>query len=375
MITAPDIPTILVVEDDEALLAGLVDILEMTGYRVLKAINGNEALKTLRKTRFLPSVIVSDIGMPGMNGLELLKHVRQESAWTEIPFIFLTAYAEQANIRHGMTAGADDYLPKPFQMGDLLNAIHAKLERSVQLATVRAMQIKEIKRNILTTLNHEFRTPLSPVVAYSDMLSSDPKSFSEAELQVFLQGINKGAQRLHRLVEELMLLIELETGEAQAAYEFRRTLVDDLPGLFNAILDQYADLAAAHRVQLTMLPIPNDLPPFVADVEYLQAGLNRLVENAIKFSNKTGSWVTLSAAADGDTVLLRVADQGRGIPEAEFKAIFDSFYQINRQHYEDQGTGSGLAIAKAVAELHHGTISLISEVGVGSTFVMALPAA
>ncbi len=370
-------PTILVVEDDTNLLSGICDILEMAEYNVFGAASGLDALDVLRTKLPLPNIIVSDIMMPYMDGYELLNAVRQERDWTEIPFIFLTARTEKGDIRSGMVAGADDYLPKPFKTDDLLLAIRAKLKRRAELANVRALQIREIKRGILTILNHEFRTPLSPVVAYADMLNSDPTTLTHDELKAFLQGINTGAKRLRRLVEDFILLIELETGEAQTAYNYRHALITDLGALLETAIAQFAETLINRDVHLLSVPIPTSLPPFVADPEYLIAALLRLLDNAVKFTDQAGGKVQISAEADasGDWVLIHVADTGRGIPPDEFAFIFDSFYQIERKRYEDQGTGSGLAIVKAIMELHGGEVRVESEIGKGSVFTLYLPAA
>lgn len=367
-------PTIMVVEDDVNMLPGICDILEMVGYDILRASNGLDALDVLRSAPQMPSLIVSDIGMPKLDGYGLLDAVRQERDWTEIPFIFLTALAEKEHFRKGMIAGVDDYLTKPFHPEELLQAIRAKLKRREELASARALQIKEIKRSILTILNHEFRTPLTPVVAYADMVSSDPTTLSGEELTLFLKGINVGAKRLRQLVEDFILLIELETGEAETAYGYRRAVVRNLEGILYNVISASSEAAAAHGLRVGLdSPLPINLPPFIADSEYLQSALMRLVDNAIKFSDKPGGEIQLSVSAEGNNVLISVTDQGRGIPEAQFELIFDSFYQINRQHFEDQGTGSGLAIVKAIMQLHNGDILLSSKPGVGSVFTLVLP--
>src|SRR5579859_5434983 len=211
---------ILVVEDDNTLLHGLCEILELAQYKVIAAANGVEALNALRRAPILPSVIVSDIGMPDMDGYEFLATVRRRVEWTEIPFIFLTARTQHQDQRQGMIAGADDYLVKPFRTPDLLNAIEAKLKRRSELATIRLDQIRRIKQDILTILSHEFRTPLTPIVAYSDMLVTDVEALSPNDLSAYVKAIRTGASRLQRLVEDLLLLVELEIGEAQNHFQY-----------------------------------------------------------------------------------------------------------------------------------------------------------
>lgn len=103
------------------------------------------------------------------------------------------------------------------------------------------------------------------------------------------------------------------------------------------------------------------------------AALECLLDNAVKFTENPDTTITLRAHRDGDQMCFSVRDQGRGIPEHELKHIFESFYQINREKYEDQGAGSGLAIVNGVIRLHNGAIGVESSVGKGSIFTLRLP--
>src|SRR5689334_521023 len=125
---------ILVVEDDIALLEGLRDILVLAGYEVTTAANGLEGLAALE--RGLPDLILSDIMMPKLDGYQFYAQVRARPEWIGLPFIFLTAKGEKADIRRGKQLGADDYLTKPFEEADLLIAIRSKLDRRAQLDAV-----------------------------------------------------------------------------------------------------------------------------------------------------------------------------------------------------------------------------------------------
>ncbi|MHB8626639.1 MAG: ATP-binding response regulator [Aggregatilineales bacterium] len=369
-------PLILVVEDEYNLLYGIRDILEIGGYDAACALNGVQALEFLHTAPRLPNVILSDISMPDMDGYDLLDSVRQKHEWTEIPFIFLTAKIQHEDQRTGMIAGANDYLPKPFKPVDLLGAIQAQIKHRDRVENAHTQQIKRVKHDILIILSHEFRTPLTPVVAYADLINTDPATLSGEELETFLSGIRNGAERLRRLVDDLLLLVELETGEAQIAYSYYSHPIvrRELHNLLTGVITQYSDRAAARQLTLVLAePLPTDLPRFAAAPDYLTAALARLVENAIKFSDKPGGQVWIGVRAESDRVLIEVADQGRGIPDTESEAIFESFYQIDRAQNEDQGSGSGLAIVKAIMALHGGQVSVASQVGVGSVFTLAFP--
>ena len=362
--------TLLVVEDDFAMLEGLRDILELSGYAVLTARNGLEGLAALKQN--LPDLILSDINMPRMDGYQFYSQVRATPEWVSIPFIFLTAKAEKTDIRLGKSLGADDYLTKPFEEADLLVAVQAKLNRRAQLAAAQDREIEDLKRTILATLNHEFRTPLTYVTTYAELAQAG--DMAPAEFKVFMRGIQTGSERLRRLVEDFILLVELQTGEAKQTFERRAGLLADLPGLLTKVAASYAGRAQAAQVRL-LVEASEPPPPVRADAEFLADAVGRLVDNGIKFCQKTGGTVTLRARPGGRGALIEVQDDGVGMPAAEMNKIFDLFHQIDRAAQEQQGSGSGLAIARGIARLHDGDISVSSVEGRGSRFTVELPAA
>lgn len=370
-----DNATILVVEDDLSLMQGIRDILEIKGFQVLTATSGVDGLRVMQGSLLPPDLIVSDIMMPFMNGYEFFNAVRKETRWTKIPFIFLTARGEKTDVRMGKMLGADEYMVKPFEPEDLLVAVTSKLKRSQEIDAVNKGEVSTIKRSILTILNHEFRTPLTYIVAYSDMLNREPDEMNYEEMKTFLQGINTGAERLRRLIENFIILVELQTGEAQTQYNWRKKKFSDLDTIFENALPYVEDAARENGITIEVSWPHGALPQIQGDQDYLRTALIRLLDNAIKFSDKPHSKVYLYTDVVDNRVCIFVRDEGRGIPAEEQQRIWDMFYQINRQQYEDQGSGSGLAIVDQIAKLHGGSINLESEVGVGSTFAICIPVA
>ncbi len=366
--------TILVLEDDKPLLEGIRDMLELQGYHILTAGNGVEGLRVLESSPKPPDLIVSDIMMPEMDGYQFLAAVQGNPKWVDIPFIFLSAKGEKEDVREGRTLGADDYVIKPFEADDLVVRIASKLRRSRQLRQTHESRVVDIKRRILSVLHHEFRTPLTYIVAYSDLLNSDLSSMSLDDIKRFLNGVSSGAQRLRRLVENCILLVELETGEAAATFAWRKRPIANVESMFRCAQESVRHALESTGVTLNVV-LPSDLPTLVGDAEYLKIMLACLLDNAAKFSNKPNAVVTLSASHDERYVYFHVADNGRGIPPEELSNIFELFYQIDRQRFEDQGTGSGLAIVKRIVELHNGTINVQSQPGQGATFTVGIPRA
>lgn len=369
--TAPLKATILVVEDDVHLLEGIHDILELEGYSVLTAQNGQLALDALERQATPPDLIVSDIMMPVMDGIEFFHCVRQEPRWVGVPFIFLTAKGERADYYKGMRMGVDDYVVKPYDPTDLLVKIEARLKRQRLLNQAHSKSLSALKRQILTILNHEFRTPLTFVVAYADMLNDTSAGrLSDEQLVTYLKGVSAGADRLRLLVENFILLVEIETGDAQQTYDWRKCAISSLEPIFREARSRTK--AVDEGVNPLDVYIEGDIPMFIGDPEYLAVAVAQLLHNAAKFS-EPGSPIQLGARSDGQRVSIWVKDEGRGIAEKELQQIWESFYQIERATYEDQGAGAGLAIVRGIVQLHGGEVEVASQWGAGSTFTLHLP--
>jgi signal transduction histidine kinase len=362
---------ILVVEDNLSLLEGVHDLLEVSGYRVLTAPGGPPALTLLERNR--PDLIISDIMMPGMDGYELFEKVRARPDLADTPFIFLTARGGKEEVRRGKEMGADDYIIKPFEEEDLLVAVRSKLLRRREIRQQREEQFADLKRTILATLSHEFRTPLTYIINYSDMLGKEGADLSSDEFRQFMHGIRRGADRLHRLVLDFMTLVELETGEAETLFQFRRRVIDDLGPWLRTQARTFEPAARSRGLEL-VIEVPDELPPIVADETYLGNAIGRLLDNAVKFSRNAKGKIWFRAEGHEGRLRIQVEDQGVGIREEELASLFRVFHQVDRPRQEQQGIGSGLAICKGVIELHGGRVSAKSKVGVGSTFTIELPA-
>lgn len=363
--------TVLVVEDDIHLLSGIREILELGDYNVWTAQNGLQGLEKLQAADSTPDVIVSDIMMPHMDGFSFLTEVREKDRWVNIPFIFLTAKGEKSDVQRGNLLGADVYLKKPFDAEDLLIAVNSRLKRFQDMERVHDDTISQIKRRILITLNHELRTPLTLVVAYADLLKDfDPDNMTDNELITFLRGVNSGATRLRRLIENFILLVKIEEGDAAKTYVWRKYPIESLKDIAvdacRQILEQDANLVT--------ITCQENLPSVIADREFLTIIVRELVDNAVKFSGNKED-ISVDIVHVDNHIQITVADGGtRRIPEADIEKIWDAFYQINREQYEDQGSGSGLAIVDGLIDIHGGNRSIVST-DHGTTVTVRIPLA
>jgi signal transduction histidine kinase len=362
--------TILVVEDDTSTREMIVFLLEGEGYRVLSAEHAMAALTLLESKR--PDLIVSDINMPGMDGFEFCRQVRAQTQLSQIPFLFLSARAQRIDIRRGMGLGADDYLTKPFETEDLLSAIEIRLTRAVETQALIQKASSDVQRQVIQALTHEFRTPLSLVVGYTDLLEATGHEMEGQDFQMILQGLHAGSKRLANLVEDFLLLSKLQTGEvARQASQLSCETFE--PGcVVRQVIAAAEPMAAARNIRLTAQDSAEGVTASVGTADLRQI-VRRLVDNAIKFTPQGGGPVSANSSVVGDQWQLEVADHGIGIQEKALDWIFEAFRQVDRDQLEQQGSGVGLTIVRGLLEVYDGRIDVESTPGQGSTFTVQLP--
>lgn len=363
---------ILVVEDHKSMLEAIRIILEEEGYTVLTTADGVEALQVMEEIS--PDLIVADIMMPRMDGYAFYEAVRVRPEWVTIPFIFLTARSEQEAVLKGKELGVEDYIIKPFDPDELTVAVRARLGRARDIQDATEIKFDRLKRQIVTMLSHELRTPLTYVSGYTDLALKDASSLSPDALQEFLTGIKRGADRLTQLVEDLLLLIQLDTGRATAEFDMLVAIHQQPGTIVEHAIERYKEQATAYGVTLEASVEP-DLPPVQLCEPFFVDALGRLVDNGIKFSHGKEKRVMVSARAVEGGVEVAVSDEGVGISPGDLDRLFERFRQIGREQMEQQGVGLGLAIAQELIRLHGGKITVESTPGEGSIFTIRLPAA
>jgi two-component system sensor histidine kinase/response regulator len=365
-------PVILLVEDDTALLDGMSDTLEMQGYKTVQASNGREGLAALEELR--PDLIISDIMMPEMDGYAFHREVIGNALTATIPFIFLTAKSDQADVIRGLREGVDAYLTKPFDLEELLIHVQNKLSRFATIRKQALAQLEELQLQIVNMFSHELRTPLTYIQGYTDLLASSSATTTSEEMEMFLRGLQSGSRRLNRLIDSLLGLVHLDTNVFQREFEDFAETAPGIGRLVSEVVQGYRSEAAAKGVQLRVV-IDASLPPVRRLDELFARALSCLIDNAIKFSRAPGSQVLIHAYRSEDRLAIDVVDEGIGIAAADLPHIFDRFRQIDRDRHEQAGIGVGLAIARGVARVHGGDIEVESRLGRGSKFTLWLPVA
>ena len=363
--------SILVVEDEAEVRDLIVTILEEEGYRVAGAGNGEEGLS--RMASAVPDLVLSDINMPRMGGYAFYDAVRAHPQWDRVPFVFLSGQGEHDDVLAGKKLGADDYLVKPILPDDLLVSVRARLDRQRRLDSLRDRQVTEVKNAILAVMNHEIRTPVTWLAGGAELLRDATANLDREQIRQVLDGILAGSERLVRLAENLVFLVDVQTGEARRSFELRKRPLPDLPDLLRDCL-RFAEARGLAQGVSLRLETCDKVPLVNGDPEMIAAAVQRLLDNAIKFSTESGTEVTLALLASGPRAVIEVRDRGVGVRAEDLARITDLFVQSGREKQEQQGTGSGLTIVREVAALHGGTIELASEHGKGTTARLVLPA-
>lgn len=361
-------PCVLIVEDDQLLLYGLGEALDAAGYETALAESGAAALALLEQ--LTPDAIVSDIVMPEPDGYGLLCEVRARPELATVPFIFLTARGERDEVREGMASGADDYIAKPFCTDELLRAITARIERRREWDQVQARARESWVQKLAATLHHELRTPLAEIAAYAELLAGTERAMKAGEFDSIVLGLEHGVARLAGLVADVLLLTDLQSGRARTDFQARRRLCADWSDVVRAVAGRFEGLAAGRGLRLVTRC--GDCGVVDADPIFLADALARLVDNAVKFSPEGGE-VRLVGSTSGDSLELSVVDEGPGYDQDRLDRLFQPFEQGNRELREQQGLGNGLAICRALVELHGGSLRAEALPERGSRFTIAIP--
>ena len=222
-----------------------------------------------------------------------------------------------------------------------------------------------MRSEFLANVSHELRTPLAVIKGSANSLLQPDVIFDDMTRRDFLISIDRDADTLTRLVNDLLLMSRLDAD----ALEVKRS-PHRVSELIDSVKDRLDNLTAKHRLRIV---IADDVPPVVIDEDRIGEVLTNLVENAVKFS-EDNTTITIEARTSGEEVVMSVADEGVGIaPEIQQK-IFERFFQGNaRKNGRRKGTGLGLAICRGIVEAHGGRIWAESEPGRGTRFSFTLP--
>ncbi len=362
---------VLIIEDQDEVRNPILDLLEAAGYEGIGADNGRRGVELARQ--HLPNLIISDIMMPELDGYGVLAELQQDPVTATIPFIFLTARAQPEDRRRGMLLGADDYLTKPFSLAELRTAIEVRLAKQSILEQKFQSQLDDLRASITLSLPHELRTPLAGLLGFSALLVDSADTLKAEDIRHVAGLMYRSAMRLQRLTENFMLYAELEHRKSEAA-----TLAF-MP--LEAVCSAQSVILSAAQGEADNAQRAVDLVVNIGSAEvaiwaqHLRKITEELVNNAFKFSAKnTPVEVNGRLLEQEQDYLLSVTDHGRGLSTRDMTNI-GAYQQFNRKVHEQQGSGLGLTIARELAQLYGGSLTVESQIGKGSTFHVRLPLA
>jgi two-component system sensor histidine kinase/response regulator len=358
---------VLIVDDTEDVRFIIAESLSLYGFAALTAGDGRTGVELAKREH--PDLIICDINMPEMDGYSTLTALRDEDSTATIPFIFLSGAADKLNVRRGMELGADDYLTKPFTHAELMAAVNTRLEKQAELQRQSDKKLNELRGNLTLALPHELRTPLNGIMGLATLMMDDYAIMPPEEVLESARFIHESALRLHRLIENFLILSQIEL----MASESKKIQIP--PNLAPIAVEQLVpewirSVAARHKrdtdLVLEVRPAKVLIPP-----ENLQKIVEELVDNAFKFS-EAGKPVSVSAAVANKTFQFSVTDKGRGMTPEQISKVAPHM-QFDRKTYEQQGAGLGLVIAKRLTELLGGQFTISSKPGIETAIRAAFP--
>jgi two-component system sensor histidine kinase/response regulator len=343
-------PTVLVVDDTPANLGLVVECLEGQNLRVAIARDGEEALRRAELAK--PDLILLDVMMPGFDGFETCRRLKAMERTRDIPVIFMTSLTRTEEKITGFRAGAVDYITKPLQMEEVAARVntHLKLRALQKRQEEQNIQLqKEVKtrkhaeealiemihgvRNVSNAIAHDLRTPLTELRSRLESLALrlTLKRQRNDEILPELEDMLTDVDRVISIFNALLRLAEIDAGVRRSGF-----VSCDVETIVSDAVEFYQPVAELRRVALSL---------------EVSAGL---IDNALKYA-RDGGEVNVAAVRRGDMIAISVADDGPGIPDDEKRKVTERFYRGDASR-GTPGVGLGLALVKAVATLHRGSL-------------------
>jgi signal transduction histidine kinase len=389
-------PDILIVDDIEHNIFTLRTLIEAHfDANLIEATSGEQVLHIVNERTI--DLILMDVMMPGMDGFETARLIKNRPKTSSIPIIFISAYdPTQKLLEKGIAAGGYDYLTKPiddnqlvyrlkmylrfikheFMMNLHLRELNLKLIEEIEdrKATEQSLYISQnelkaanaSKDKFFSIIAHDLKNPFNGIIGLSSLLLEDYDSFPPEEQKTFIKDIKITAENTFRLLQNLLEWSQTQTGKIH----FEQSLFL-LETITTEIIDLVKTSAGNKNIVLESTVSP-DITVF-ADKNMIHTVIRNLLLNAVKFT-RSGGKISLSARAIGNVVEIAVKDNGIGISPENFKKLFCiDCNMISYGTEGEQGTGLGLILCKEFVEKNSGTIRVESEEGIGSTFTVTIP--
>lgn len=370
---------ILIVDDTQENIALLSNILERKHHQIAAANNGEQAIKIANKIK--PDLILLDIMMPGIDGFETCRRLKNQPETKSIPVIFVSAKNEAKDIVAGFSAGGIDYINKPYYEEEVCARIESqikiqKLNQKLKKAHNKAIEASNAKSIFLANMSHELRTPMHGILSFSNLGIKKYQQLSAAEHLKYYTYIKSSAVRLLGLINNLLDLSKLESGKMELFIQ-QSSLIQTVQACIDEQQARLDELEIKIHFQTECISSAIDFDP----VRIGQV-ITNFLSNAVKYTDKgkkidiiiTHSELEANIRSESKrpATLLSIRNYGISIPEDELMLVFDKFSQSSVKINNVGGTGLGLAISKEIIEAHQGKIWLenIQEGGVAANFII-----
>ncbi len=363
---SPPLPKsrILVVDDITRNLQVVGTMLRNEGYHVMPATSGAQALE--RAAAQPPDLILLDLMMPEMDGLEVCRRLKDDPATRQIPVIFLTASNEMEHLVSGFSVGAVDYVTKPFNAPELLARVRTHLE--LQHARARLREMNDEKNEFMGIVAHDLKNPLGAIQGYAEIILEETEA-PQGEVADCAGRIRETARRMTDMVQQLLDANRIERGEMQL-----NMAPTELTPLVRSVVENYLPRAAAKQqtIHFEDTGAPATVP---ADPQVMMQVMENLISNAVKYS-PAGKNIRVRISAEPGSVRCAIEDEGPGLSIEDQKKLFGKFARLSAKPTGgEHSTGLGLSIVKRMVEAMNGTVWCESEPGRGATFMVQFPAA
>jgi signal transduction histidine kinase len=374
------------VDDHPPNLLALEAVLEPLELELVRAQSGAEAVKCAAEREF--AVIVMDVQMPALDGIETARIIKQHRVNGHVPIIFLTAIDTQgAHMLRAYASGAVDYLVKPYDPAVLRSKVavfvdlyqkrcqiheqqkalqgEQKALQEERVARAAAEAAARASEELLWIVSHELGNPVTALGTYANLLLRRAELVEDEPARKYAMRQVAAATKMERILRDLLDTARAERGTL---------LIVKKPQLVAELVGEVLDVmqpVAHQKNQIVTSDVPETVCTLRCDRERVYQALANLMANAIKFTPAHGN-IRLSVDSRPDLVTFSVTDSGPGIAQADIPHVFERFWRAPRDSRE-RGLGLGLTLAKEIVEGHGGRIWVESEVGRGSTFSAAFP--
>lgn len=370
------LPRILIVDDEPINFDVIESILSEKEFVLHYASSGEKAIAALPGMD--PDLILLDVMMPGLDGLETCRRIKSQSQWKLLPIIMVTALDGEENLARCLNAGADDYISKPVRSLELQARIKSLLRIKQQQDRIEEFalfqrdtihflgeSLKELRGGLVSMFPHELNTPLNGIINGLQLLQLEPDFNPSGSPQVndLLNIALESSLRMDRIVKQFLHYLYLVTNKNKLTHEQTELQLELLKSdeklAHTSLINEIAEVKAQlHNREMDLIcdVVGHTLP---VKAFYLHWSVSEIIENAFKFS-KPGTPVVVEGKLENEEFHLRVQDQGKGMTPAQIKGI-DAFVQYERRNYEQQGMGLGLKITQLVMDEIQGSVNISSN--------------